>query len=587
LKRYLPYLFVALACVAPLFGLGARDLWSPDEADHAAAARELLVEGRWAVPTIAGDTYAEKPPLQLWLIIASAKLRGTDVDPWDARVPSVLGNVLLIAAAWILGKRTGGPWHGSLAALLVAVTSEAFLRARWCQVDELFAGFLSCAMVVSLGLTAKPTIVKAAAAGVFLGLAIMTKGPLGPALLFAALALDAVLEWRHGNLWFRRTWPFLLLVFGLAAAIALPWYVALASQDREGFWRALFHENVRRFLSSQDHRNPPWYYGAMLWSSLAPAAWLLPPALAFAWTTAARPGAKGAGPEGTIHTRDGRSLRFACAAFVAGLLLLSIASSKQGKYLLPLAPFAAVIVADFARHVVSNGAAWQRIWITVVLSGAALVFVIAALFALAASWFGARADEALASLVASVGGPEEVVIPVSAVLWPSLVTGFGAFALLAAGSGSRGSLRLTWLAATLCIAGILGFGPITRAMNEVKSPRHSVEAAMDRLDALRRAGDKPRYAVYFPDRREDRPVESWTGTAPFVYYASPEWRRPEIFRGVAGLTAGLETNNSPVVIVMRREYYNRLPPELRARLSPRFQKDTGSRTLVVLDSAPL
>ena len=571
---------MVIAAIAPWFGLSARDLWNPDEADHACAARELLLEGRWAVPTIAGETFAEKPPLQVWAIILSAKLRGTDVDSFDARVPSAIGSVLLVLATFILGKRAGGPWHGALAVLLAATCAEGFLRARWCQVDALFAGFFAWGAVFALELVTRPRALPALLLGSSLGLAILSKGPIAPALLVAALGADFLLERTRGDHWDRRAIPFLILAFAVAGAIALPWYWALANADRSGLGRSLIHENLDRFLHSQDHNNPPWYYATgALWAALAPAAWLLPPALVFCWQTAA------GSQRRRIHTRDDRVVRFSLAGFAGGLLLLSAASSKQGKYLLPLLPFVGVVVADFARHVVAYGRAWQRIWLTTVLSILALLLVIASLFCLAASWFGARADAALASLVASFGGPGEVIVPVAAVLWPLLFVGFGSLALLAAGSASRGSLRLTWLSGSFCCAMLLGAGPVFAALDKVKSPRPAVDFAMSRIDALANSARPPRYAIYFPDRQSGRDEASWTGFSPFVYYASPERRRPLVLHGVEALGQALAAPDSgPLVLVMRASHYAGLPAELRARLRVRFQKETGSRTLVVVDS---
>jgi hypothetical protein len=189
-------------------------------------------------------------------------------------------------------------------------------------------------------------------------------------------------------------------------------------------------------------------------------------------------------------------------------------------------------------------------------------------------------------MVAALGGPSEVVVPVSILVVPLLIHGLGGFALLAAGSGSRGSLRLGWLLASSCLATLVGAAPVFRAFDTVKSPRAAVELAMDRLDELRAGGAEPVYAVYFVDRADDRDVPSWTGTAPFVYYARGAARRPAIFRGVAAVRDALAPGKPPCVLVMRQTYHQLLPLDVRERLHPRFQKETGSRTLVVVDSAP-
>lgn len=559
-----------------MLGLGARDLWNPDEADHAQAARELLIEHRWAVPTIAGETFAEKPPLQLWIIKLSAMARGTDVDPFDARLPSAIGNILIVIITYLLGKRAGGPWTGMLAALVAATTFELATGARWCQVDSLFCGFFACASFFTFESIAKANIKNTILLALALGLAILTKGPLAGALLCAAVGMDILLNPDHRRAWFGRAGIYFCIAGILSLVVAAPWYIALASADSDGLGRSIFHENISRFLNSQDHKNPFYYYIAgSLWTSLAPAAWLLPPALIFAFRTTR--------DTTTIWTRDRSPLRFALAAFLGGLLLLSAASSKQGKYLLPLTPFVALIVADFARNVEQFGAKWQRAWITTILSVFALVLVIFTLFSLAASWFGPRADDAFAAMFSIVGLPARPIISISSAIWALLPCGIGSFALLAVGIHTRASFRLAWFLAPLTLASAVAGPWVVPAFDSLKSPKPAVDRAMERLQIHRERGFAPRYAVYFPPRPAQKSVESWTGTSQFVYYAKPEYRRPLILRGEEAVRAALD-DKQPLVFVTRADYLARLPADLRARLPVCFQKAVGSRTLVVVDA---
>ncbi|MBL8695452.1 MAG: glycosyltransferase family 39 protein [Planctomycetes bacterium] len=578
-KRLLAALLVAFAALSPFFGLGARDLWNPDEADHATAARELLVEQRWIVPTIAGETYAEKPPLQAWIIVLSAKVRGTDVDSFDARLPSAIGGALLVLATLAIGRRAGGPAFGLVAALVTASTAEVFLRARWCQVDGLFAGLFAWSAVAAFELAHRPRATVALALGAALGAAILTKGPLAGALLVTTVLAGFALVPSCRRAWLGRAGGWLLAGLCLAVALALPWYVALAAEDPGGLWRALIHENLKRFAGSQDHARPVHYYlSGALWGSLAPYAALLPPALAYAWRTTGTEGAK------PLHTRDAELVRWCWGAFLAGLLLLSAASAKQGKYLLPLIPFFAVGLTDFARGVGEFGKAWERHWTTAVLSAVALAAVIVALLATAASFFGPRADEALASLASGFVEMPARALPVGAVLPALLALGVAGFAVLAVGIHTRASFRLGWLAVGLCVAQAFVAAKLFPAVNGTKSARPVVERAMARLSELEQAGAAPRYAVWHVDLRSDKDVESWTDSAPFVYFATGRWRAPLVLHGSQALRKALSDGGGPLVLVLRATHFDRMPPELRSRFARRFQASVGSRTLVVVES---
>lgn len=583
LKRHLPLLFALLAAISPFHGLTGRDLWNPDEADHATAAREMLVNRDWIVPTIGGETFAEKPPLQLWVAAGSAALRGSDVDLFDARLPSVLGHMLAILGAYYFGRRSGGVRTGAVAAAVTWMIGEVIWRSRWCQVDMLFSGFWIWAAIWLFELRKRVTLWNVAGSGVALSLAILSKGPIAPALLVAAAAGDALLNPFHRTEWFRwRTAGACAAAMGLAVVCALPWYVCLALRDSDGLGRSLVHENASRFLHSQDHARPIYYYlSGALWSSFAPASLFIPPAVIFAFRSTRS--------DDAVYVRDRGPVAASLGALAGGLLLLSLASSKQGKYLLPLAPFLGIVIADFARNVDRFGARWQRIWITAVLSVVGLVLVICALFTTAASWFGPRSDDAFASMVRSAAGlfgasvTRDTIPPVSVVLLPLLLAGFGSFALLAVGMHTRASFRLMWLLVPLGFAMVQLCGNLLPGLDAVKSPKPVVDAAMERLAALEAGGSAGRYAVYFPPRTATKSVESWTGSSQFVYYARESYRKPLVLRGFEDLSKAV-SDSRPLVFVTRADYYKRLPPDLQARLSVFFQKQVGERTLCAIES---
>ena len=52
-----------LAAVLFLANLWGYDLWAPDEPYFAEGAREMVVDGEWAVPHVNGVVTTDKPPL--------------------------------------------------------------------------------------------------------------------------------------------------------------------------------------------------------------------------------------------------------------------------------------------------------------------------------------------------------------------------------------------------------------------------------------------------------------------------------------------------------------------------------------------
>src|SRR5262245_1776542 len=76
IQRDLLYLLgLGLLLSAP--GIGLRDPWPADEPRFALVARDMVDTGRWLVPTVGGENYADKPPLFFWMIAACYELLGS------------------------------------------------------------------------------------------------------------------------------------------------------------------------------------------------------------------------------------------------------------------------------------------------------------------------------------------------------------------------------------------------------------------------------------------------------------------------------------------------------------------------------
>lgn len=91
-KTYQPLILFVLALLlavpALLINLGSQPVID-DEAIRALVAVEMIENGEYITPTIAGELYLKKPPLYNWLILISYKLMGS-YDEWAVRMPMVV-----------------------------------------------------------------------------------------------------------------------------------------------------------------------------------------------------------------------------------------------------------------------------------------------------------------------------------------------------------------------------------------------------------------------------------------------------------------------------------------------------------------
>ena len=76
-------LVTALSCLLYFPGLGARDLWAPEEGFYALETREMLEREDWVVPHVNGKPRLQKPVLYHWLVLLSGEVNET-----TARIPS-------------------------------------------------------------------------------------------------------------------------------------------------------------------------------------------------------------------------------------------------------------------------------------------------------------------------------------------------------------------------------------------------------------------------------------------------------------------------------------------------------------------
>ena len=320
-----PALVLALAAAYAFTGLLDRELTAPDEIRVAEVGREMAVSGDVLVPRLNGEPFLEHPPTFYAAVALSLKAFG--VSDGAARVPVGLSTVALLLLAYDLGRRLGGPRAGVLLVLVLATTGGVLRYSHRAMVDTA----LACAVGLSYWAWARlllredpardrprPALVLALYGGA--ALAFLVKGPVGPLLVAAPIAVDVVVHRRVALL---RSWPHAAGLLLLLAACAA-WPLALLRFAGDDIFRGYVLGNVvQRVVPGEGyaggHVHPAWYYLGQfpgmvgLWLLAVPAVWLA---------------GRGEG------RRDAE--RFLAWVFPIGLLALSVPATKRALYLLPL-----------------------------------------------------------------------------------------------------------------------------------------------------------------------------------------------------------------------------------------------------------
>jgi 4-amino-4-deoxy-L-arabinose transferase-like glycosyltransferase len=331
-------------------GIANHELWTPDEPRVAGIGREMWESRAWAVPRLSGEPFLEKPPLAWWAQAAVYELSGR-TSAGLARLPSALFGLLTLAATYAMGRRFFSREAAVLGTLALLTTYGFFSASHW--------------IIVDMALVAATTAALACFAhrrwlGVYAALALgfLAKGPIGVGLPVLGIGVHVV--------WTRqvRASLGLHLLWGplpVAGAAALWLWRLQTEAGAEALHDFLVANQLGRFLPdaagySGGHERPFWYYLRQLPADLLP--WTPITLLAALSARRALP---------ALDARAAEGLRFVAATALPALLVLSLAGTKRGLYLLPLLPSLSLLAGWWMTHAPDDrlGRAWRGVLIGV------------------------------------------------------------------------------------------------------------------------------------------------------------------------------------------------------------------------------
>lgn len=271
-----------------LLPLMSHGLWIPDETRYAQISQEMLQGGNWISPHFMGLRYFEKPIAGYWMIAIGQAVFGDNL--FGVRIASALSTGLSVWLTYLIARRFWGDPRKSFACALLYMSFGLIAgQAGYANLDPQFTLWVNLSLVsLWFAIDSRTTRARLGAwtmLGIACGMGFMTKGFLAW-LLPAAIALPYMLwQRRMGEL--LRYGPLAVVV---AAAVCLPWTLAIHHQEPD-FWNFFFwNEHVRRFAADNaQHARPWWFYLPMLVVSALPWAALLPTTFIQAWNDKRQP----------------------------------------------------------------------------------------------------------------------------------------------------------------------------------------------------------------------------------------------------------------------------------------------------------
>ena len=336
-----PLLIVAVCLTLYLMGNARTGLWDRDEPRNAVAVHEMRARGDWLFPTFNGEPRHHKPILNYWLMgLATAVVGET---PAGARLHSALAGTGTCLLVWLLGRRMLGARGGLLAALMLAVSPIMVVESKLATTDATLMLWLVGCWFCLWELSRRESGRIAATFWVLLSLAMLTKGPVGPAFLLLSGALAWWWGWPARTVW-RRLHPRRgLLAFVLLSA---PWYLMMLLGTKGEFLRVAVNQQLVQRVSTgmEQHGAPPGFYLALSVIVFFPWSCLAPMAVLGAWR----------------RRKQDPTLAFLLGWVIGPLILLECVQTKLIHYYLPSYAALALLAAWLVVSVVREEVALRR-----------------------------------------------------------------------------------------------------------------------------------------------------------------------------------------------------------------------------------
>jgi len=322
------------------------DVMDVDASQYASISMEMLQSGNWLQVQHRYADYLDKPPLLFWTSALSFALFG--LHNWAYKLPSFLGIVAGVYATWRFCLLFYPREMARSAAFILAACMGVLLMGNDVRTDTLLMGMTACAVwrVAALYESPRPGFSDVFWTGLFVGLAMLAKGPIGLIVPVFAAGTHLALRRDWGRL---PEWRW-LLALAVAAVVLAPMCWGLYQQfdlhpektvnGRTGvsglyfyFWEQSFGRITGENVWKND-TSPFYFLHVYLWAFL-PWPLLLIGAL---WRRF-----------GELFQKK-RSLpsgdeAFSIGAFTLAFVALSMSKYKLPHYIFVTLPWAAVLVA--------------------------------------------------------------------------------------------------------------------------------------------------------------------------------------------------------------------------------------------------
>ena len=399
-KRLITFLIV-LVCgiIIFIFDLGTTGLVDETPPLFATAARAMSESGDWLTPKVNGIFRFDKPPLIYWIMGFFYSLPKNEI--WDslgtlsARLPSALGSLFLMLmigdTLFCWPQKSDRQFLTPIVASLgFALSPLIIIWSRTAVSDALLTGTLGISLLLFWRRMASENNDQCISAWVFLGFAILVKGPV--AFVLALLTITSFL-------FCQKNWKTLLSKinpkkgFLITILISVPWYILELIKEGKPFWDNFFgYHNLQRYTSVvNNHAEPFWFFLYIMILASLPFTPFLYHGIFKAFKDFLKSSKQSCNVTETLYT-------YSLCWLISVLIFFSLSATKLPSYWLPAIPAAAILISNSFINLKNSSKSYLYLWIFNIL----ILFGVSMAFFFSNIWLSSINDPEMPDLVSEL-----------------------------------------------------------------------------------------------------------------------------------------------------------------------------------------
>jgi len=339
------------------------DVMNVDAAQYAGISSEMVSTGSYLEVKDFGADYLDKPPLLFWLSAISIALFGA--TNFAYKLPSFLFLVFSLYAVYRFTLLYYSEKTAKNALLILASTQAYFLITNDVKTD----GILTSCVIISVWLFSeyfeKRKLKSLILGSVFIGLAMLAKGPIGAIAVLMPLGINLMYQKKWHDV-FNLRWLLVLIIVGL---LLLPMSYGLYMQfdshpekGKSGLYFYYWLQSFGRITGESSWNNgSPWHFflGSSIWDFFP---WIFPFYIALFIKL-----------KNVLYSKTKVPEITTLVGFIAVFSMMSLSKYKLPHYIFVTFPFASVILAQYLTDV--DFKFWKRWSITYYFLGILILFL--------------------------------------------------------------------------------------------------------------------------------------------------------------------------------------------------------------------